>query len=135
MVKQGQSGQSQAGQLAGHDENGMTAQASIVLEEDSSSGKLKGLVVKNIVPTGPMATAFGLQVGDEIVEVWGQKVRDALDVELAKDQVYESYNRNMPLVILRNGQELTLTPDSPLTTAHPNLFGKPGATAQPVPTH
>ena len=130
VVQKGQNAQSQASQLAGVDDNGMKAQDSIVLEESSSNGKLKSLLVKLIVPTGPMAAVYGLIPGDEIIEIPPQRVRDQTDPELAKDLVYDAYQRNWPLVVLRNGEQLTLNPQGALTKAHPNLF--PGPAQQPA---
>jgi hypothetical protein len=131
VLKAGASGQSQASQISGRDDNGMTAQASIVLDEKSSGGRLQSLTVRTVVPTGPMATVYGLMPGDEITEVGQMKVRDGNnDGELMKALVYEAYQRNQSLVVIRGGQELQLNPNSPLTAAHPNLFNAPGA----VPT-
>jgi hypothetical protein len=128
VINAGSAGQQQAAQISGHDENGTPVGDTIALEEhDSSDGHLRGLVVKTVLPTSPMVTSYGLQQGDEITEIGGMSIRDE-DPELAKDQVYESYMRNQPLVVLRQGQQLTITPDSALTTAHPELFGKPGTT-------
>lgn len=127
VVSKGQNAQSQAQQLAGRDENGMTAAQSIHLEENSSGGRLHGLLVKGIVPTGPMALTYGLVPGDEIVEVGTLRVRD-YDAELMRTLVYDAYGKNQPLVIIRNGQELRINPDSALTSAHPNIFAPAGTT-------
>jgi hypothetical protein len=142
VVQTGQNAQSQAQQIAGRDENGVPIQQTITLEEDSPNGQMRGLVVKKLLPTGPLATDFGLLPGDEIVEAGDMDLRGQSDPELAKDMVYQSYSTNKPLVVLRNGQKVTLTPDSALTAAHPNLFGTPGAAVnQPpansnnIPTH
>src|SRR5439155_11443041 len=99
----------------------------IMLEERDAGGRLHGLVVKAIMPMGPMAATYGLAPGDEIVEVGQMRVRD-YDIELMKALTYEAYSKNQPLVIVRNGQELKLSPNSALTQAHPNLFAAPGAT-------
>jgi hypothetical protein len=128
VINAGNTGKQQAGQIAGRDDNGTPVGDTIALEEhDSTDGHLRGLTVKTVLPTSPMVTSYGLMAGDEITEIGGLSVRDE-DFELAKDQVYESYMRNQSLVILRNGQQLTINPDSALTTAHPELFGKPGTT-------
>jgi hypothetical protein len=74
---------------------------------------------------------YGLKPGDEIERVGPLGVSDNQDAGLAKDLVYEAYQRNEPIVIQRNGQEITLTPDSALTHFHPGLYGKPGAVANP----
>jgi hypothetical protein len=127
VVSAGSVAQSQAQQLSGQDENGMRAQDSIAMEEADAGGQLRGLTITAIIPTGPMATAYGLLKGDEIVQVGPMRLRDMNnDAELAKAMVFESYQRNEPLLVLRNGQELTISPDSALTANHPNLFAAPG---------
>ena len=59
------------------------------------------------------------------------------DPELAKDEVYEAYSKNKSLTILRAGQQLTINPNTALSTAHPGYFPKPGTTvtgdAPPTP--
>src|SRR5213082_3592558 len=74
VVTKGQNAQSQAQQLSGHDDNGMTAEQSIMLEENAAGGRLHGLVVKAIMPMGPMAATYGLLKGDEITEVGPMRV-------------------------------------------------------------
>ncbi len=129
VLSAGSTAQSQAQQLSSQDANGMRVEDSIALEESDAGGQLHGLTIKAIIPTGPMATAYGLLKGDEIVQVGQMRVRDMNnDAELAKSLVYESYMRNEPLVVLRNGQELTISPDTAMTAAHPNLFTAPGTT-------
>jgi hypothetical protein len=135
VVQTGQTAQSQANQIAGRDQNGVPIQQTIALDEDSPNGQLRGLIVKQLMPTSPLATDYGLLPGDEIVEAGDYDVRGS-EPELAKDMVYQSYSSNKPLVVLRNGQKVTLTPDSALTAAHPGLFGTPGAVKQTeIPTH
>lgn len=138
VLNAGNSGQQQANQISGHDENGIPVSETIALEEqDSSDGHLRGLTVKTILPTSPMVSSYGLTAGDVITEIGGLSIRDS-DPELAKAQVYESYMRNQSLTVLRNGQQLTINPDTALTTAHPGYFPKPGTTvtgnAPPAPT-
>ncbi len=128
VVQKGQVAQGQAQQISGQDENGIRPEESIALDENSSGGHLRSLIVKNILPRGPMFTAYGLMKGDEIVQIGQMRVRDQDDPELAKSLLYESYQRNWPLVIIRGGQELTINPDTPLTAAHPNIFPTAGTT-------
>ena len=139
VINAGNSGQQQAGQISGHDENGTPVSDTIALtEQDSSDGQLRGLTVKNVLPTSPMVTSYGLMIGDEITEIGGLALRDNFsDPELAKDEVYEAYSQNKSLTILRAGQQLTINPNTALSTAHPGYFPKPGTTvtgdAPPTP--
>ncbi len=134
-IKAGQNAQNQAQQIAGVDENGMKVQDSVGLKEVDTNGELHGIQVTQILPAGPMASIFSLQAGDVIVEVGPMRVRDEDDPELAKDQIYESTQRSWPLVIERNGEQLTLQPHGPLQAAHPNLFPNAQTPVVPVPTH
>src|ERR1019366_812308 len=117
VTKAGNVANSEAAQLSGKDENGVRAQDSIALEADMPGSKLRGLIVKNILPGGPMQTVYSLVKGDEITGTAQLSFRGDTDAELDKDLVFEAYGKNQPLVILRNGRELTLNPDSALTTA------------------
>ena len=130
VLNAGNSGQQQASQISGHDENGTPVSDTIALEEhDSSDGQLRGLTVKTVLPTSPMVTSYGLMPGDEIIEIGGLTLRGNFsDPELAKDEVYEAYSQNKSLTILRAGQQLTINPDTALSTAHPGYFPKPGTT-------
>lgn len=128
VVNAGQSGDAQASQIAGVDQNGIRAQDSIALQPEPADGQMRGLLVTNILPQGPLAVAYGLMKGDEIMEVGPMRMRDQNDPELAKDFVYEALQRNETLVVQRNGQELTINPNSALAAAHPQYFQKPGVT-------
>ena len=142
VLNAGNNAKSQAQQIAGRDENDIPVRESISLDEDTQNGRLHGLIVKGIVPTGPMATAYGLLPGDVIVEIGPFAVKDSTDPEDMKNWVYQSYTNNYPLVIERNGQSLTLTPTTPLSQAHPGLFpaatpaspsGSPPSSPTPAP--
>jgi hypothetical protein len=97
-----------ARRLAGMDASGMKVRDSITFEPISSGSRTDALLVKTIVPEGPMATYFGLQKGDQIIQVGPRRVRDIGDDEMAEDEVLESRARAWPLVIKRNGTEMTL---------------------------
>jgi hypothetical protein len=134
---------SQAQQLNGKDENNISAQDSIVLEDVMAGSELRGEKVVSLIPGGPMATAYGLEPGDQVIQAEQMDLRGS-DGSLAKTLVVESYSKNQPLVVLRNGQELTLNPvNTPLTENHLNDFSKIGANqtnliipqGQSIPTH
>ncbi len=135
----------QGNQIAGRAQDGSPIESTIQLDEVDSGGSFRRLKVVSIMPGTPMDTAYGLKPGDEITRVGGLGIADNNDAGLAKTLVYSAYQDNQPIVILRNDQEITLTPDSPLTHYHPNLFGKPGAvvnsnsptvsSGQAIPTH
>ena len=143
VLHQGKELGAQAQQLTGKDENNMSAQDSIVLEDVMSGSELRGEKVVSLVPGGPMITAYGLQPGDQVIQAEQMDLRGS-DGSLAKTLVVESFSKNQPLVVMRNGQELTLNPvNTPLTQHHLDDFGKIGANptnlaipqAQSIPTH
>jgi len=145
VLNAGKQGRDQANQLGGKDENGMKAEDSIVMEEIMSGSELRRLKVVSVVAGGPMQAAYGLQPNDEIIQANQLELR-GMDPALAKSWVITGYAQNQPLIIERNGQSMTLTPDTAITRAHPREFGKPGVTVdpnsapalpkgQPIPTH
>jgi len=130
-MKAGKDAREQSSQISGRTEDGIPIDQTIVLDEIDVGGEFRRVKVVSIVPKTPMDTAYGLMANDEITHVGGWGVRDNNDYGLAKAKVVEAYGRNETLTILRNGQEMTLTPDTVLTKMHPNLFGKPGITVDP----
>ncbi len=105
--------QETAQRLAGEDAHGMKVADSISLEPVSNGSRTDALLVKTIVPEGPMATYFGLRAGDQIIQVGPQRVRDIGDADLAKDLVLGARMRAWTLVIRRNGTEMTLPATGP----------------------
>ena len=105
----------EAQQIAGVGRDGEAATQSAFFEEDTSGGKLRKLTVIKVVPGGAYDTYFGLQVGDEVVEIEQSgnmtKLNDpgiGGDPGMAKAQVSDAYARSQHIVVVRNGQRLTL---------------------------
>jgi hypothetical protein len=131
-MKAGKEAREQASQISGRTEDNVPIADTIKLDEvDDSNGQFKRLKVLSITPGTPMDTAYGLKVNDEITRVGDMGVNDNNDAGLAKALVIEAFQRNEPLVVLRNNVETKLTPDSALTHFHPNIFGTPGTTVTP----
>ena len=110
VIKQGEKAQDQARQISGHGENGAPAIDSFKTQAKMRGSNLEGLTVTAVTPGGALA-AYGLQVGDEIVSVNGAKVGDISvdDAETAKAMVVQTgFQGNNPIVVLRNGQPVTL---------------------------
>ena len=60
-----------------------------------------------------MAKEYGLKVDDSIIEVGPQGVRDpGMDGQMMKALVLEARTRQWDIVVLRNGEKVTLKPDS-----------------------
>ena len=133
VLEKGRDARQQADQISGHDENGVPASESIKLTPvTDGEGHVRRFKVVSVVPGGPFATAYGLQANDEITEADGLSVRD--NEGMGDSLVFSGLQENRPLVIVRSGQKMTLTPDSPLTKFHPDLFAKPGSSSA-IPTH
>ncbi len=96
--------------------SGMRVQDSITLDPQTNGGRLNSILVTDIVADGPMARYYGLKRNDSIIQVGPMQVRDFSDPSMAKDMIYESYQRQQQLVIVRNGQQLTL-PQQPANNA------------------
>jgi hypothetical protein len=96
-----------ANQLAGRDQDGVRASDSIRLEAVLENNRLQYILVDEIAPNGPMATYYGLKRDDCIIQA------DALafkgeDAQLCKDMVLQAFSTHKPLVVLRDGERLTL---------------------------
>src|SRR5437764_12636776 len=93
------------------------------MEAEETHGRLDSILVTSIIPNGPMAKYFGLQRNDSITEVGTsgvmQKVRDVGDAELAKAFILEAYQRQQPLTVIREGQQLTLPLPKPRAVPGP----------------
>lgn len=111
VVSKGQSAQSQAEQMAGIDSTlGGRVSQHLTLEPIERGGRVSGLTVKSISPGSSYQSYYGIQTGDIIEEIGGQKVRD-LDAETAKALALESYQRKWDLGITRGGKRFMLPAD------------------------
>ena len=117
----------QVQQIAGQDATGRDAREGIKLDAETSGGKMTSVLVTQIDEGGRMKEYFGLQRGDSIVEIAPQgevmmAVRDMESPAAAKDQLLSAMQHSQHIVVVRNGQKMTL-PVAPPTKA------KPGAAA------
>ena len=110
-------------QISGHDSStGGDARDSIKLDAENGGGsKMKSAAVTQIVPGGAMDKYFGLQKGDSIVEIATQggvmtEVKDMGSPGEAKDSLLSSYENSQQIVVIRNGQRVTL-PAAPAANA------------------
>lgn len=132
VLEQGKTAREEAAQVSGRTDDSTPISETIQLDEVDAGGQFRRLKVLSVRPSTPMDTIYGLKVGDEIVKVGDMGVSDNNDAGLAKALVYEAYGRNEPLVVLRNDQQITLTP-----TASPlSKMGKSSLLqGQAIPTH
>jgi len=122
-IKQGENAQDQARQLSGRGQDGQAAITSFKTEGKFRGSNLEALVVTSVTPGGAMDD-YGLKKGDQIIEVNGSKVGDIAvnDPETAKAMVVQNgFQAMAPIVVLRNGQQVTLQQNA----------GAPHGAAQP----
>ena len=100
--------QPQVQQMAGRGADGRVASESIKLQPDSTGGRVTSFIVTSIEPTGPLATFYGLQRGDSIVEIGPQSARDIGEVGAAKDFLTDAYQRQLQIVVVRQDKRITL---------------------------
>ncbi len=124
----------QAQQLSGHSVDGTSAADSIKTEPvNDPGGRLKALRVVDVTPGGGMETFYGLQKGDRITMLGALPVDMNNDYGLSTAMLLDSYEKMQPLVVIRNGQEVTLPITAPSSVAPP-AAGTP-TTATPVPAN
>jgi S1-C subfamily serine protease len=132
-IKEGEKAQDQARQISGRGENGIPAMDSFKTQAKMRGSNLDGLTVTDVTPGGALAN-YGLQKGDVILSVNGSKVGDISvnDAETAKAMVVQQgFQGNLPIVVLRDGNEVTL-PTKPGATAAPAPAAKPASPTDAV---
>ena len=118
-------------QWSGKGEDGTPAQQSATLQaQTDNSGKLRGLLVADIVPDGAYAKHYGLKQYDLIVQVGPMDVR-TMDEGMATSMMLDSYTRSQEIVVIRGNERVTL-PQSASATANPAApAGSPAAPTAP----
>lgn len=140
VVKSGNQARTQANQIAGRTDDGTPVGETITTDgENGPDGHLKDLVVKDIAPSSPFQSYFGLQKGDKIITIGPLDVGDryimADDVKGAQAHLADAYRLAQPLVVERNGQRITLPgggAGSGAVTAGTGQSQSPGANAAPT---
>lgn len=97
-------------QLSGHDREGRGIKATdgIKLEGMSQGGKLRSIMVTEITPDNPLATFYGLKLNDCIVQAGSFDFRDE-DEKLAIPMIFqEGYQKQLPLIVMRDGERISL---------------------------
>lgn len=105
----------QAQQMSGRGQDGQSAENSFQVEPQQSGSRLDALLVTDVTPGGAADTFYGLKKGDRIVSIdvgsGLQKVNDASngDPGMAKSMLAQySFASSRPILVQRNGQQLTL---------------------------
>lgn len=108
-AKEGKRAQDQARQISGRGDDGLAAIDSFKVTPDFRGSQLADLEVTRVTAGGALEQ-YGLQKGDKIIEVNGSKVGDISnnDPETAKALIHDAYRGSQPIIVLRNGQQITL---------------------------
>ena len=131
VVKEGNKAREQAEQIAG-----VGAADSVELGTVNKGGRLEALQIKALGTGGPIEKYYGVQVGDQVVSIGPMSVRDWGDPEMAKAQFLETYQRSGQIIVVRNGQRLTLPQAGVSAAAIPVVTpGAPAATPANPPAN
>jgi hypothetical protein len=121
----------QVSQIAGRDlATGGPASESAKLDlVTNSSGKPDSILITSIVPTGAYAQFYGLKRNDSILQMGELSVRDNVQsVEDATAFLMDAYQRQKPLVVVRDGNKITLPQAQPQPAPQPApAAGKSGS--------
>lgn len=115
VIQTGEKAKDQARQIAGRSQDGTPAMNTFKTEGKFRGGTLEALTVTDVSPGGAMAE-YGLQKGDQIISVDGQKIGEISvdDPETAKAMVVQhGFQANLPIVVRRGAQEITLPDRNP----------------------
>jgi S1-C subfamily serine protease len=112
VMEQGNKAREEANQVSGRTADSVPIANTIHTEEVDSGGQFKRVKVDSIDAGTPMETVYGLKAGDEITRIGDMGVADNNDYGLAVAELDEAYQRNETLTILRNGEQMVLTPSS-----------------------
>lgn len=96
--------------IAGYSRDGsMKFSDSLKIQSESKGGKIAAIDVTSVVAGGPAETDYGLKENDVIVEIGPLAVKDQINSDgEARDMIQDAYQRSQPLVVLRDGNKMTL---------------------------
>ena len=97
----------QAQQIAGYDSEGVPAKDSVTLSPELANGKLKYVLVEEIVAGGAFEKYYGLRRNDWIIAAGPMNLRDE-DGEMAVELIQKAYQQRWTLTVMRGGQKLEL---------------------------
>jgi hypothetical protein len=120
----------------------------ITIDLATSGGKTQGLLVTSINSAGPGATYYGLQKGDVVIDLgqMGPVKNQTWSADEALDWLDDAYRKQQQLIVVRNGQTITL-PQAPGTatpapvnanganSSNSNPLGQQLDAIQKIPTH
>jgi len=114
---------------------GKTAEGKLVTETLSVTAEpTRGtIIVNSLDPDSPFVTKYGLQTGDQILELGPLTVKGTVSSDSdAKAYLSQAFTRSDQIVVDRNGTKLTL-PDQRQAAPTPAATPAPTAAANPQP--
>lgn len=144
-IKAGENAKSQINVLAGNSADGqMKFSESVTIDLATSGAKTQGLLVTSVNGAGPAHTYYGLQKGDVVIDLgqMGKVAGQTWSADEALVWLDDAYRKQQQIVVVRNGQTITLpqsaSPAAP-TPANRSKSGNPLGdqldAIQKIPTH
>lgn len=126
VLKRGKTAMDDARQLAGRDEDNLPVTHAITLDAKDRNGRMEAAVVTSITPGSTLEKVYGLQVGDEIVQLGPLTVKDYIhSADEAKDFLLSSFQKTEPVIVVRGSQQVSLPLDPAVTAAAPKAPAAP----------
>jgi hypothetical protein len=123
--------------IAGYARDGsMRFSDSLTIDTESKGGKIAAIDVNSVVQGGPADTEYGLKEGDVILQIGELPVKDNIQSESdAMGQLVQfGYERSADLVVMRDGNKMTLSAHGTKPAAAPQQTArKPNASGQGDP--
>ena len=130
VLKRGKTAQDDARQIAGRDEDNLPVTHAVTLDAKDRNGRMESVVVTSVAPGSTIEKHYGLQAGDEIVQLGQLPVKGYMNsADEAKDFLLSAYQRNEPVVVMRGFEQLTLPLDPGTASA---VIVPPAAGPQPA---
>lgn len=104
VIKTSQQAKETSAQITGKGFN-----ESFTAEAVDRNGKIVALKITSVIPNEPMDLIFGLRTGDEIVTIGPNDLRDLNDEDLARGLLLDASRGGSSLVIMREGQRITVS--------------------------
>jgi hypothetical protein len=120
-IKRAEPARQKAQQFAGYDSEGGRAKDSITLSPEVVNGKLKYVLVEEIVAGGAYEKYYGLKRNDSIIAAGPMDLRDE-DGEMAVELIHKAYQQQWSVTVMRGGQKVELpqaTPATPVKNSSP----------------
>jgi len=109
QIQVGQKAQQEAQQLSGRGPDGQPAMYSYKAEPYEIGNSFRGIRITDLTPDGPMATYYGLKVGDIVLQIGGMDVVDfGGDYGSAKGMLDQAYQEVRPLLVQRGQDKINL---------------------------